>query len=367
MYTPPTGAATSAATGYAAVRSNLVSAGAEPPNATCWLPYRFVGPYGGAKPEDRVALDGKRFNDGMGANMQYWNFVRAQAAMEALDRAGVQDPRHVIPKSSVAEASATVMARTGNGTYASAGYAQLGYDKYSPYAPVHSTGANLGVSAMPGTPIAAFPSGVVLVSPVPLGVSPVSLAATGAQGTALAAAVPSTTGTLAPLGVDIWTQLAVNNETLPGVSLFAVPNYPGDIANLHVTGTGILDAVQAGNIQTAEQMTWSAQANWNSATSSSAPGTGNLFPTNVINPTTGGYGPTVYPSPGGSSTYAPAPSPAWSGGTSIPAARAAAVPAYAFGTPAGSSNPWTIPSAVASLPGSSVATAVACPSCVGWR
>ena len=146
------------------------------------------------------------------------------------------------------------MVVNSNGSVTGGTYGDLATNIYTPFTGVYTTASNYGAFDTPGTVIASFPSGHALVSALPTDATwaakPSSLAVSNAS---LAAQTINSNPELAPLGADIWTTLFVDGETLPGVQLFGVPTYPGDIANLHYTGADIAAVSASDPIRAAQE------------------------------------------------------------------------------------------------------------------
>ena len=232
---------TSVARGYATVQSATTPGTQVAPGATCWAPIRIRGPYNGADPITRFFVGDvpRDQNGGPDPSKAFLNVVKAQAAMEALVGAGVTSPTFTQAKANGRAVPATMVVHP-NGSVVGGTYGDLSTAYNTPYTGVFTSAANYGAFNTPGNLIASLPSGHALVSAIPpadtWAAKPGNLVTGPAS---LAAQAANTNPILAPLGTDIWSTLYVNGETLPGVSLFGVPTYPGDIANLHYTGADI--------------------------------------------------------------------------------------------------------------------------------
>ena len=241
----------SVARGLATVRAAVVPGVRDTAAANaCWAPIRIRGPYDGADPINRFVVgDVPRFQNGdRDCTKQFLNAVKIQAATDAVVQAGIKTP--VISQAKHGGKAVAGAAVVGaNGITRGLTYGELGLQLETPNVGIYTTASNFGSFDTPGYVLAQFPDGSALIGTQPPELAWAAHAGASPFGpTTLAAANANTTGagsgkgdsvTVAPKGVDIWTTLYVNGETLPGVSLFGVPTYPGDIANLHYTGADI--------------------------------------------------------------------------------------------------------------------------------
>ena len=237
--------ATSVASGLAVVQSSLVPGAQVAMSAHCYTPVYLRGPYNGADPSSRFVIpDVARFSDGgTDPTKQFLNVVKAQAATEALLGAGVLSPKVTLARHAYATATPAVMI-TQNGTVSGGVYGASPYNMWAPYTGVHSTALNYGTETTPGTVIASFPNGMALTTPVPPSYVPLvasfTQTSTPSGAASLAAQALNASHTFGPPDPTIWSQLYNNGETLPYVSLFGAPTYPGDLANNHYSGADII-------------------------------------------------------------------------------------------------------------------------------
>lgn len=240
----PVSLATNAIKGVSAIQSVYTTkdnCGAS--NAACVNLVWEQGPYGGADPSDRMGLfDVKRFSDGQGANKVFVNGVKAQGAMEALRRAGV-----TAPFSSVAKRDATVAPLVfieDNGNYPYAVFGSLPLDKQNYTGAASSTAASAGFSAYPT--LAQFPNGISLVGQTPASGASVSspvMLPTGSCGKSTPA------GFAKNLPYDPSSFAGqLDQDSIPGVSLFSYPQAEGAITTLQNSGAQVIADLADNNI-----------------------------------------------------------------------------------------------------------------------
>jgi hypothetical protein len=182
------------------------------------------GPYDGADPASRLFVgDVRRFNDGQGANKQFLNGIKVQAASEALARAGVTAPVAALAKRDAY--TVPYVAVGAPGVYSTATYNTMPLDKqmYVGGAVTTSLAATNPAAPRPGggRVVATFPNGTSAVStPCTVGYDPVSLAG----------------------------MLAQQQDFIPGVTLFSTPRAAGDVANLGVSGATMIERLQSGDV-----------------------------------------------------------------------------------------------------------------------
>lgn len=182
------------------------------------------GPYDGADPASRVGIFSvRRFNDGVGANMQYENGIKVQAATEALARAGVSAPVSALAKTDAHTVPYVAVGR--NGVYSTGVYNALPLDKQVYVGGAVTTAPTATNPAAPrpggGQVVAEFSNGTKAVTtPCVPGYDPVSLPG----------------------------MLAQQHDFLPGVSLFSAPRGAGDVANLGVSGAGMVERLGNGDV-----------------------------------------------------------------------------------------------------------------------
>jgi hypothetical protein len=230
----------SVTTGLAAIQQSFTTGATGPGAQSCYVPMFTRGPYQGADPGSRISIgDVKRFSDGVFANRVYFNLIKAQAAAEALYQAGVMQPNVVVSKGSNSSARPTVLIGM-DGNYTGASYGSLGLDKSVPYTPVFSTGLNYMATSTPGTVLATFPSGVSVVS------SGGASTAASFAGPAIVAENLNATGGIVQNADSFASELNNSGDVIPGLTLFGVPQYGGDVANVGYSGADVLGQLQGG-------------------------------------------------------------------------------------------------------------------------
>jgi hypothetical protein len=202
-----------------ATRGTLTSSNAGPMTLLT-----LQGPYDGADPASRVGIFSvRRFNDGVGANMQYENGIKVQAATEALARAGVATPVAALAKTDAY--TVPYVAVGHHGVYSTGVYNALPLDKQVYVGGAVTTALTATNPAAPrpggGQVVAEFGNGTKAVTtPCTPGYDPVSLAG----------------------------MLAQQQDFIPGVTLFSAPRGYGDVANLGVSGAGMVERLGSGDV-----------------------------------------------------------------------------------------------------------------------
>lgn len=182
------------------------------------------GPYDGADPASRLGIFSvRRFNDGVGANMQYENGIKVQAATEALARAGVAAPVAALAKTDAYTVPYVAVGHSG--VYSTAAYNALPLDKQVYVGGAVTTALSATNPAAPrpggGQVVAEFSNGTKAVTtPCMPGYDPVSLAG----------------------------MLAQQQGFVPGTTLFSAPRGAGDVANLGVSGARMIERLGSGDV-----------------------------------------------------------------------------------------------------------------------
>jgi hypothetical protein len=279
------------------------------PNNVCHTWMWQQGPGGGLDPSSRFAVgDVRTFNDGAGANKQKLNVIKMQAAMEALQKAGVQSPTVGLAKDQLASVDPAVFVQYG-ATMPFMHFNKLHVDK-------QVIGSHATVS-VPASSVAAGNTSVDTLQTFPNGISFVTApdlygrSRTGNLPGACRANPRSDAESSLYAPMTIAGQLNEDPaDLIPFLSFWADP-VPGGVSvtNLLPSGGDYLQALQTGNYMKSLQESGAARA------MSGIP--------EAFQPYDAGSGPVLVPPPG---TYGPPPSNAWTPG---PAWAPASAPSFA--------------------------------------
>lgn len=254
-----TSLAAQAQSGLKSVKSAFTLDGnAGAPNAQCLNLMWERGPYGGADPIDRFGVwDVRRTNDGLFADKAFVNGIKTQAAIEALVKAGVVNPYAALAKRDLDTNPMVSMGSDGN--YVTSAYDNLPVNKQVYWGGAISTAPDAGgvlTDPTDGAVLQTWPNGISLV-----GMSDGYTTATSpAGGTTLAvkghAAKSGSENPFDP--ASFGGQL--DEDTIPGATLFSLPEGPGAITTLQPSGAQTIADIQAGNIIGAVVQSGGAQA-----------------------------------------------------------------------------------------------------------
>lgn len=252
------------------------------PNDACMVWMWQQGPYGGLDPASNFAVADVARGRGIDESRQWTNLLKAAATMEALGNAGVDNPHAALTKTSLAT-DAAIAVRYGSSMPIITGNKLNFHKNVEPGLALSSVPSDDFVASQsPLTQLATFPGGTSLVTAPDISGRPVftvpGRAPTYTRGTAsLAAGGVALATSRTPQGAvrfDGLTRCGAtpsaaevdeaafylpssiggalndsNAETIPGLTLFAVPTFDGENTTLIGTGAGMIDAMAKGDFR----------------------------------------------------------------------------------------------------------------------